>query len=53
MRIAELTEVHEDDLIQFADMPFRLNCQSKKSDSRTLQENVYDARWGSSNSISF
>ena len=46
VRIAELTEVHQDDLIQFADMPFRLGCESRKSDSRTMQENVYDRALG-------
>jgi EAL domain-containing protein (putative c-di-GMP-specific phosphodiesterase class I) len=45
-RIADRIEVHQGDLIQFADMPFRLGCQSKESDSRTIQEDVYDRALG-------
>jgi EAL domain-containing protein (putative c-di-GMP-specific phosphodiesterase class I) len=45
-RITEQVEVHQDDLIQFADMPFRLGCHSRESDSRTLQEDVIDRALG-------
>jgi EAL domain-containing protein (putative c-di-GMP-specific phosphodiesterase class I) len=45
-RISERVEVHQDDLIQFADMPFRLGCESTKSDSRTQQEDVCDRALG-------
>jgi EAL domain-containing protein (putative c-di-GMP-specific phosphodiesterase class I) len=45
-RILERVEVHQDDLIQFADMPFRLGYQSKESDSRTYQEDVCDRALG-------
>jgi EAL domain-containing protein (putative c-di-GMP-specific phosphodiesterase class I) len=38
--------MHEDDLIQFADMPFRLGLQSGRSDSRTIQEDVCDSALG-------
>jgi EAL domain-containing protein (putative c-di-GMP-specific phosphodiesterase class I) len=45
-RMFERVEVHQDDLIQFADMPFRLGCQSRESDSRTIQEDVHDRALG-------
>lgn len=45
-RILERIEVHQGDLIQFADMPFRLGCRSRESDSRTMQEDVYDRALG-------
>lgn len=45
-RIGNRVELHENDLIQFADMPFRLNCQSPESDSRTLQEDICDTALG-------
>jgi EAL domain-containing protein (putative c-di-GMP-specific phosphodiesterase class I) len=45
-RISERIEVRADDLIQFADMPFRLGWQSRESDSRTIQEDVCDRALG-------
>ena len=45
-RIHELVEVHQDDLIQFADLPFRLSRESKECDSRTMHEDVYDRALG-------
>ncbi len=45
-RVNGPVEVHRDDLIQFADMPFRLNCQSTELDSRTMQEDVCDRALG-------
>jgi EAL domain-containing protein (putative c-di-GMP-specific phosphodiesterase class I) len=45
-RISERVEVHADDLIQFADMPFRLGWRSRESDSRTIQEDVCDRALG-------
>ncbi|MGD9721237.1 MAG: EAL domain-containing protein [Pirellulales bacterium] len=45
-RISTPRECHEGDLIQFADMPFRLGCHSRECDSRTLQEDVCDRALG-------
>jgi len=45
-RISQRVELHQGDLIQFADLPFRLGCQSKESDSRTLHEDVCDRALG-------
>ena len=45
-RILDRVEVHSDDLIQFADLPFRLGCQSKETDSRTIHEDVCDRALG-------
>jgi len=45
-RISEIVEVHEGDLIQFADMPFRLSCQCKERESRTVQEDACDKALG-------
>ena len=36
-RVGDQIEVRHDDMIQFADMPFRLNCQSTELDSRTYE----------------
>ena len=45
-RITSAVEVHRDDLVQFADMPFRLGRQSAEFDSRTMQEDVCDRALG-------
>ncbi len=45
-RIFDRVEVHQGDLIQFADMPFRLVCKSGEADSRTLPEDVTDRALG-------
>lgn len=45
-RVSRPVEVHRDDLIQFADMPFRLGRQSTELDSRTMQEDVCDRAMG-------
>ncbi len=45
-RIFEQVEVHQDDLIQFADLPFRLGRESNETDSRTMHEDVYDRALG-------
>lgn len=45
-RIFDRVEVHQGDLVQFADMPFRLVCKSEESDSRTLPEDVSDRALG-------
>ncbi len=45
-RVEGAIEVHHDDLIQFADMPFRLGHRSDEFDSRTVQEDVCDRALG-------
>ncbi len=45
-RIGDRIEVHHDDMIQFADMPFRLGQQSSNLDSRTMVEDVCDRALG-------
>ena len=45
-RMKGQVEVHPDDLIQFADMPFRLGRQSSDMESRTMQEDVCDRALG-------
>jgi len=45
-RVLEPVEVNQNDLIQFADMPFRLGLQSGESDSRTIPEDVCDQALG-------
>jgi EAL domain-containing protein (putative c-di-GMP-specific phosphodiesterase class I) len=45
-RVADQVQVENEDLIQFADMPFRLGLQSREFDSRTMQEDVCDRALG-------
>ncbi|MBI3838388.1 MAG: EAL domain-containing protein [Planctomycetia bacterium] len=45
-RVGDQIEVHHDDMIQFADMPFRLGQQSSDLDSRTMVEDVCDRALG-------
>jgi EAL domain-containing protein (putative c-di-GMP-specific phosphodiesterase class I) len=45
-RILDQVEVQSNDLIQFADMPFRLGIEAAQSDSRTIQEDVCDRALG-------
>ena len=45
-RINDRVLVREGDMVQFADMPFRLSCLTTKSDSRTLQEDMCDRALG-------
>jgi len=44
--VKDQVEVRPDDLIQFADMPFRLGRQSNDMESRTMQEDVCDKALG-------
>ncbi len=41
-RIAEPTPLREEDLLQFADMAFRVKCQQRVTTSQTLAEDVCD-----------
>jgi EAL domain-containing protein (putative c-di-GMP-specific phosphodiesterase class I) len=45
-RVIDRLEVRHEDLIQFADMPFRLGRQLNEFDSRTVQEDVCDRALG-------
>ena len=45
-RIVAPVEVHSEDLIQFADMPFRLSRQSTEDDSPTIHEDMCDLALG-------
>ncbi len=45
-RVCEPVEVRHDDMIQFADMPFRVGGQLSDVDSRTMQEDVCDRALG-------
>ena len=45
-RIVSPVEVRNEDLIQFADMPFRLNQHSTVDDSRTINEDMCDLALG-------
>ncbi len=45
-RIFGQIEIHADNLVQFADMPFRVVQQATEDSSRTIREDVYERAWG-------
>lgn len=46
VRVSGETPVHDGDLIQFADLPFRASHETEKRDSRTIHEDVCDRALG-------